>query len=251
MLVASSLTHKGLIRPNNEDSLLCRSEIGLFAVADGLGGHAAGEVASRIAVEVLEAEIAPLLESEDTDPKALREAMVESVRKANRRIISEAEGNPKLAGMGTTLTALAVLPRDAAFVFAHAGDSRLYLFRESELKQLTRDHTYVQELVDKGMLLPEEAQYHPYKHALTRALGIRDDLEVDSEMAELKDGDAFLLCTDGLTNEVPDDFIAQIMSAHTDDPKLCAQKLVAQALSFGGRDNVTVVAVAFRTESSQ
>ncbi|HDH96163.1 MAG TPA: serine/threonine-protein phosphatase [Proteobacteria bacterium] len=121
----------------------------------------------------------------------------------------------------------------------------MYLLRGSKLVQLTRDHTYVQDLVDDGFLSPDEARFHPYRHALTRALGINPDVEVDCAGGELLAGDAFLLCTDGLTNEVSDPFIRDVMDAHRTEPEMCAHKLVAQALSNGGRDNVTVIAVAF------
>jgi len=245
LFLASSLTHKGLVRANNEDAFVSMPELGLFAVADGLGGHAAGEIASALATETLESRIAPPLESEDVDVETLKGALVEAVKDANRRIIEKAEQDAKLRGMGTTLTALVLLPKKDIYAIAHVGDSRLYLLRSSKLAQLTLDHTYVQDLVDKDLLTPEEARSHPYRHALTRALGIGSDVEVELASGELKAGDMFLLCTDGLTNEVPDPQIAEIMNVHRAEPELCVQKLVAQALSNGGRDNVTVIAVTF------
>lgn len=246
MIIASSLTHKGLIRPSNEDSFISIPEVGLFAVADGMGGHAAGEVASAIAIESVKSGLTPLLEKSGADKSQIKKAMLEVIKGANQLIIKKGEEEPSHKGMGTTLTLLILLPDQNVFLFGHVGDSRLYILRESELRQLSQDHTYVAELESKGYLTHEEATYHPFKHALTRALGISTVIDVDFGEGLLKPFDLFLLCTDGLTNEVQDDLIAKIMQAHTAEPDMCVQKLVGLALTAGGRDNITAIVVSFQ-----
>lgn len=246
MISASSLTHKGLVRPSNEDSFISIPEFGLFAVADGMGGHAAGEVASALAIESVKSGLTPLLEKGGVDKSQIKEAMLEVVKKANQLIIKKGEDEPTYRGMGTTLTSLVLLPDQDIFLFAHVGDSRLYILRESELHQLSQDHTYVAELESRGYLTHEETVYHPFKHALTKALGINPIMDVDFGEGKLKPLDYFLLCSDGLTNEVPDDFIEMIMQAHQTEPEVCAKKLLEHALTLGGRDNVTLIAVLFQ-----
>jgi len=246
LIHASALTNKGLIRPTNEDSFLSLVELGLFSVADGMGGHAAGEIASAIAIETIKSELAPLFEQKDVDKAFLKGAMVAAVKKANQIIIQRGEDEPVHRGMGTTLTTLVLLPDQNVFLFSHIGDSRLYILRDAELHQLSQDHTYVAELTERGYLTREEAIYHPFKHALTKALGINPITEVDFGQGELMPLDSFLLCTDGLTNEVPDSFIEKIMVTHCSETELCTKKLVEHALTLGGRDNITLVVASFR-----
>lgn len=235
--LAAATTDPGLRRPENEDAYLLDVEQGLFCVADGMGGHAAGEVASRLAVEVLAREMA----RPDVDA-ALDARLRAAVATANRAILEAAERDPALAGMGTTLTALALARDDGGFTIAHVGDSRAYLFRHGELDQLTADHTWVQQQVDAGMLTPEEARGHPLSSVLTRAVGIAADPEVDIIRGDLEPGDLILLCSDGLTGMVDDDELAYILAS---DLPLdgAARELADAANRNGGADNITAILI--------
>ena len=235
--VATATTDHGLRRPENEDAYLVDAEQGLFCVADGMGGHAAGEVASRMAVEVLASEMA----RPDAAP-ALDARLRDAVIAANNAIFEAAERDPALAGMGTTLTALALHPAGRTFTIAHVGDSRAYLFRRGELQQLTEDHTWVQQQVDAGLLTPEEARRHPLSSMLTRAVGLVPDPEVDIIQGDLESGDLLLLCSDGLTGMVDDDELAYILGRDLplDD---AARELVDAANRNGGTDNITAILI--------
>lgn len=209
----------------------------VFAVADGLGGHAAGEVASALALEPLA----------DVDPaacegvEALQETLAEAVREANRTVHAAARKDPDKAGMGTTLTATAVYGKQ--LVLAHVGDSRAYFLRDGDLWQLTTDHTAAQEAVDAGYLTAEQAAQRPERHMLARAVGLDSEVTVDTPPAEvLRSGDRLLLCSDGLIDPVPDEAIAAILKDHP-DPRQACDALVQAALDGGGPDNVTVVVV--------
>jgi serine/threonine protein phosphatase PrpC len=235
---AAATTDPGLRRPDNEDAYLLDTERGLFCVADGMGGHAAGEVASRLAVEALAREMARPDAGAPLDAR-LRAA----VAAANRAILEAAGRDPTLVGMGTTLTALALATDDRSFTIAHIGDSRAYLYRQGALTQLTADHTWVQQQVDAGLLTPEEARRHPLASMLTRALGISDDPEVDIIHGELEPGDLILLCSDGLTGMVDDAELAAILAR--DDLPLdgLARELTAAANRNGGMDNITAILI--------
>jgi len=230
-----SATDVGRVRTNNEDSLYVEAPV--FAVADGMGGPAAGEVASAIAVATLKATLA----SPDGHS---RDALANAVRQANGAIYDRAAGDPALRGMGTTLTALALVEEDGDDVLAvvNVGDSRAYRLRDGELEQLTDDHSVVEEMVRIGRLTPDEATVHPQRHMLTRALGIQPDVEVDCFGVTPFAGDRYLLASDGLTNEVPDSEIAAILR-RLEDPDDAAQELVHLARTNGGRDNITVIVV--------
>lgn len=237
------MSDRGRVRDSNEDSFLELPEDGLFAVADGMGGHAAGEVASRLAVEALEERLsgAPSLPS--------AEQMAEAVREANRSILRDADENPGRSGMGTTLTSLA-LDVDGRWRIAHVGDSRAYLCRDDELRQLTTDHSWVGKRVAAGELTREEARRHPMSSVLERALGTSRDVEVDVEEGRAEPGDLFLLCSDGLTDMLPHADLESLLAEEgasgsdggPDDP---ADRLVSAANRSGGRDNITVVLVRF------
>ena len=215
-------TDIGLVRERNEDGYLVRPP--LFAVADGMGGHRGGEVASRLALETLDRPgAAPL---------------AERVREANRVVYERSMLDRSVAGMGTTLTAAAL--EGDRLRLAHVGDSRAYLLREGRLERLTEDHTMVHRMVREGRLTEEEAAWHPYRSVLTRALGTEPDVPVDEAVVEVRPGDRVLLCTDGLTSMVPDARIGQILRA-TADPQEAADRLVEEAIAAGGLDNVTVV----------
>jgi protein phosphatase len=231
-LRAGGATDTGLVRDHNEDSYL--ADEGLFVVADGVGGHKAGEVASQTAVETIKREF--------REPTT--DGLIDSVKTANRTVWNLAESNPDQRGMGTTLTALALVNEDGEerLAVVNVGDSRAYLLQHGELEQLTEDHSLVEQLVREGQLTPEEAQVHPQRSIITRALGLDPEVEVDSwELTPYK-GDRILLCSDGLTNEVNDEQIASTLRT-VSDPEEAARQLVHEARDHGGADNITCVVV--------
>jgi serine/threonine protein phosphatase PrpC len=226
----------GLARSGNEDSYLCGRTV--FAVADGLGGHQGGEVASATAV----APLAALDGHPFADPAEAAEALAGAVREANAAIIDRAAGDPALWGMGTTVTA-ATVAGDRFLQLAHVGDSRAYLLRDGALGQLTSDHTVVGELVRRGRLTPEQAAIHPERSILTRAVGLDPRILVDTpDPLELRPGDQVLLCSDGLTEAVDDEQIAELLAAEGDGDDAC-RALIDAANAAGGPDNITVVVV--------
>ncbi len=220
----------------------------VMIVADGIGGHAAGEVASRMAISAL---ISLALDIPDwimrVDGDHAREIERRSrtrVQEVGAMLVARAESDPTLAGMGTTLTAVRSLGRD--LMITHVGDSRAYLFRAGALHRLTRDHTYAQLLVDVGQLAPGDVASSPHRHLLTNALGGSiTDVHVDTDHMRLEDGDRVLLCSDGLTDLVDDETITRILGGTTRASEAC-EGLVQQALDRGGRDNVTVIVAAYR-----
>jgi protein phosphatase len=235
-LVVGSATDVGMVRSNNQDQYLVAP--GLYAVADGMGGHAAGEVASQTAIEALGAAF-------DRAVRRSPQSLVEAAKTANRAVWDQARANRGMLGMGTTLVALAVVedgPDGNGMAIAHIGDSRAYVFRDGELRQLTTDHSLVQELVDDGQISEEEAAVHPQRHVLTRALGVEPSVEVDLLPLEPRHGDRYLLCSDGLPREASADQIAAVLSRFG-DPAEAAKELVSLANARGGSDNVTVVVV--------
>ncbi len=221
-------TDTGRQRRANEDSLLARSP--LFVVADGMGGAQAGEVASRLAVESFQDGL--------DDPTDAEGSLARYVRAANFSIHERSQANAEHAGMGTTLTAVYVGTEEVAI--AHVGDSRAYCLRGGELLRLTDDHSLVDELMRQGKLTPEEAIEHPQRSVITRALGPEPEVEIDTCSYRARDGDVYLLCSDGLTTMVPDMHLAEILLAH---PRLrhAGEALIAAANEAGGRDNITVV----------
>ncbi|HVM35774.1 MAG TPA: Stp1/IreP family PP2C-type Ser/Thr phosphatase [Actinomycetota bacterium] len=219
----------GLVRKGNEDSYLVQEP--LFVVADGMGGHIAGDVASSTAVEVITSEAG---DADASNP----ETLAEIVRHANARIFQRAEEDNSLHGMGTTCTLL-MLDDGRAHV-AHVGDSRAYLLRNDQFDQVTEDHTLVARMVREGRLSEEEAHRHPQRSVITRALGVDTEVDVDMSTVNLEDGDRVLLCSDGLSSMVPNEAIAEVLSAER-DPQSAADRLVDLALEAGGEDNVTVV----------
>jgi len=235
-------TDLGRVRENNEDkyeffiaedeaTLASRGQV--FLVCDGMGGHAAGQIASELACKTF---IDVYLHHPSSDPAI---AMSSGVQAANRFVVDVGRAVPSRKGMGTTLSGL-VLLQDQAYV-VQVGDSRIYRLRNGELLMLTHDHTWVDEAIRAGMLKPEEAETHPYKHVLTRAIGAEGDVKPDIEIFDLKQGDIFMLCSDGLVNHVHDDAIGEIL--RTKSPSEAAWTLVGQALLGGGSDNTTVMVV--------
>ncbi len=240
-------TDPGKKRRNNEDSFLLRDDVGLYAVADGVGGREGGEVASRIAVEMLAEAVPDLLGEEDrTPPSGLScandpelSALRYAITLSNRKIHQTIDLNPGLSGMATTLTAL-LLKKGRAFL-AHIGDSRAYLLRSGELTQLTNDHSLVAEQLRAGLLTPERARRSPNRHVITRALGIDEKASADFAAHTARKDDTFLLCTDGLTEMVDDREIGRILAASS--PRDAARTLVDAANERGGVDNITAVVV--------
>ncbi|CAB4964719.1 unannotated protein [freshwater metagenome] len=237
-LAIGASTDTGNLRGQNEDAHI--AEQNLFAVADGMGGHNAGEVASAMAIEHLRGVALTGVAS--------AEAFAQVVRDLNSAIYASATSTTDQRGMGTTLTAAALLaPTDnvaqpSQMVIANVGDSRTYLLRAGELRQLSVDHSYVQELVTEGLLTVEEAHTHPRRNIVTRALGIDSQVSVDTWTIPMFDGDRFMLCSDGLVDEVPLDEITELMQEHS-APQQIAERLVTAAKRHGGRDNITVIVV--------
>jgi protein phosphatase len=225
----AAATDVGLVRSNNEDAYLTAPP--LFAVADGMGGHRAGEVASAGAIRTLQKEA-----GHDTD------SLVAAVQSANRAVHAEAAANPDLSGMGTTITAMMTTSNSAQIV--HVGDSRAYLLRDGRLRRLTQDHTVVDRLAREGKIPAEEVDRHPQRSVLERALGVGPEVDVDVQLLDLRPGDRLLLCTDGLTSMLDDDEIREILLREK-DPQTAAQALIDAALAAGGKDNVTAVIVDF------
>lgn len=236
---ATARSDRGLKRPHNEDAVLLRVRRGVFAVADGMGGHAAGEVASGLAVETLDQRTRELDVGETTSDELMRR-LGDAVRAANRAILDRGEEEPRVAGMGTTLTTVVMAPAERACAVAHIGDSRVYLLRAGRLAQLTVDHTWVQEQVDEGLLTRAQARRHPFSSVLTRALGAENEPDVDAAVHELSADDLLLICTDGLTAMIDDADLREILDAG-DDIEATADRLVAAANERGGNDNVTIV----------
>jgi PPM family protein phosphatase len=241
MLIVAEEAHKtdtGRQRHANEDSYFARAPV--FAVADGMGGAQAGEVASRIAAGAFErrGQVA-----EETPAEGQLEEIAQA---ANREIHRRAQEDSSRAGMGTTLTA--AMLRDDEVSFGHVGDSRAYLLRNGELKRLTKDHSLVEELRRQGRLTEEQAEEHPQRSIITRALGPEPTVNVDTMTFPARDGDVYLLCSDGLTTMVPDEQIRQILS-ESKSLRSAVNKLVDAANRGGGRDNIT--AVAFRVADAE
>lgn len=223
-------THVGKVRKNNEDSLLV-TEPNIFVAADGMGGAAAGEIASKLLVDTVKNFLSNI--PEPLDEKILSK----SILKASAKIINETYKNPDLRGMGTTATILHIYNGQA--YFAHVGDSRLYRLKNSFLEQITLDHSYVETLVRNGELTPEQARVHPMKNILTQAVGATSDIDVETGNFKIEGGEIFLLCTDGLTNMVEDADIKKIL-LESQSP---AEDLIQAALDNGGHDNITAVVV--------
>ena len=230
-------TDVGVVRSGNEDSFLLNCAGGLFIVADGMGGHAAGEVASEMAVKIVSSELGSLRGLSDAEAAA---RMRSAIRKANAAIFDRTLAEHDKRGMGTTATVMVLFSR--RYLIGQVGDSRAYLLREGQLLQLTKDHSYVQEQVDAGLLTPEQARTHPYSNVITRCVGANEDVAPDVYFGNLESKDVVLLASDGLTGMLEDDQIATIMSAE-ENPESCVNKMIADANRRGGLDNITAIVV--------
>lgn len=245
MMQVISRTHVGLVRENNEDALLVR-EPSLFAVADGMGGYAAGEIASRSTIKAFEAATYSL--RHEQEEQNIRKVMLEAFEKANTHVFKMAVSNESYSGMGTTMTAL-YLPGDGHGYCCHVGDSRLYLFREGKLEQLTHDHTLVADLLEQGKITEEEAFVHPQRHILLQALGVEEIVKADFFSFSLQDGDRLLLCSDGLSDMLRAAEISQLIGCS--DLEQAADKLLEQSLDNGGRDNVSLILLDLTTQGEE
>ncbi len=231
---AAGRTDRGKIRQKNEDEFILREDpYPILAVADGMGGHKAGDVAS--------AEVIETVKNYAFKPDFCSKSMMENlVIKANESVIKKGENNPAWRGMGTTLSAAAVY--DNYLYYGHVGDSRIYLLREKELFQISRDHSLVGEMLDEGKISPEEAFNHPRGNVLTQAIGLEKNLDIDTGSKKLLESDAVLLCTDGLTDMLPESEICRILLRYRDEqPENACKDLIEAALNSGGKDNITAV----------
>lgn len=245
----AAVTHTGLRRTSNEDSYVARPDLGLFVVADGMGGHAAGEVASRIAVATIEQHVTDTPTALDVDPASTAasvgdgDRLAAAFREANHRIATAALDDHALRGMATTATAI-IIRESGRVAIAHVGDTRVYLSGDDQFTRLTDDHSWVEEQVRAGILDRAVAQKHPWRNVVTRALSGGDDPAVDVLTMMLDAGDVLVLCSDGLHGVVNDVTMGEIMRAHTDLHAAC-DALVAHANAAGGPDNITVLAIGF------
>ncbi len=234
----AALTDTGKVRNNNEDSFHANGRI--FIVADGMGGHRAGEGASAAAIEEF---LRYEEEKRDLDPL---ERIRGGILSANRELHRMAKSDPGLQGMGTTFTGALV---EKQLYLGHVGDSRAYLWRKGDLHALTRDHSLVEQMINDGYISRLEARTHPQRNVILRALGVSDNLEIDLESPAVSPGDRVLLCSDGLTGFVEDTDIEAIISAN-DDPEACCRELVDAANDQGGGDNITVIVIDFENYES-
>jgi serine/threonine protein phosphatase PrpC len=232
-------TDVGMIRSGNEDNYTAdvNETRGIFVVADGMGGHAAGEVASEMAVQIVQRELTGVVNLANEDVVRL---VAETLRKANRAIHTRTLTEVDKQGMGTTASVL--LMAGTKYLIGQVGDSRVYLLREGTLSQLTKDHSYVQEQVDAGFLTPEQARYHPYSNVITRCVGASPEVEPDIYRGEVRNGDLFLVASDGLTGMVDDRRLGQLLGSRA-EPERKVQALISEANGRGGLDNITAIIV--------
>jgi protein phosphatase len=237
-VTAFGLSHRGRVRSRNEDAYWVARHLGLFAVSDGMGGAAAGEVASRMTVDELRASF----DEADVTGAGAPPSLGEAVARANAHVFAAAQADDTKHGMGATLTALRLVPGGAALI--HVGDSRAYRLRRGQLLQITKDHSLVAECVRAGQMTEEEARRSPFRHIISRAIGTHSEVKTDELPVDIEPGDTILLCTDGLHGAVDDETIARILRT-TNDIAKSATSLIQAALDAGGPDNIAVVLVHF------
>lgn len=238
----------GKVRRRNEDSYAVFPDLGIAVVADGMGGHPGGDVASRIAAEAAARALADAVRegvTGDGFTERFRAVMREAVLMAHGDIREEGRANPELDGMGTTLTAMVVEPETGAWIIGHVGDSRAYRLRDGELRQLTRDDTWVQDQIDRGDMRPESARLSPYAHLLTQCVGLEDEPTPQILDGASRGGDAYLLCTDGLVGMLDDHEVARILGDGTPEPGDRLRALIEAANEAGGHDNITAALLRF------
>ncbi len=239
-IISAGITDVGRRRSRNEDAFLVNDEMRLFVVADGMGGHVGGSLASTLAVTLVESEVERMLREDpgDTDPvDHVRQGLAKAIASAGKQIHGKALDNPEWKGMGTTVVVLLVVDRNA--FIAHVGDSRVYLVRDKTIRQMTDDHSLVAESVRDGLLTEEQAKTHSLRNVITRALGFNPEVEVDVQVHSLAKSDRYLLCSDGLSGKLDDHEMLDILDAN---PLMVApRELVELACARGGEDNITVV----------
>jgi protein phosphatase len=231
-------TDVGVIRSGNEDNYLMVPERGVFIVADGMGGHAAGEVASEMAVKIIADGLAGIHGASDTNAA---DVMRNAIMEANGAIFNRTLTEQDKRGMGTTATALVI--NGTRYLIGQVGDSRAYVLREQRLAQLTKDHSYVQEQVDAGYLTPDQARTHPYSNVITRCVGANSEVPPAVYAGTLRTEDIYLLASDGLTGMLEDHDLLAIMDAHASSPARLVDTLIAEANHRGGLDNITAIVV--------
>jgi protein phosphatase len=238
-LIAHGKTDKGLVRKENEDAFCIEKDLGLLAIADGMGGHASGEVASKMAIEILR-------ESFKKGGEPLPERLNSGVKLANKMIYEASRSQSQLNGMGTTLTALQL--EGNRLSIAHVGDSRAYLIRGGVIEQMTDDHTIVSEQVARGMITREDAARSDMRNILSKALGIAPEVDVDMEELTVSEGDQLVLCSDGLSELISDDeILSEVQSSKR--PEIVCDELVDLAIQRGGEDNITVIVAHLHREN--
>jgi protein phosphatase len=255
MIESYGATDVGLRRKLNEDSLFVDNDAGLFVVADGMGGHNAGEIASRLAVETVSNFVLRSAAEEEitwpygVDPKLSMNAnrLLTAVMLANKRVWKEADQRQDYTGMGTTI--VAALAGEETINFVSAGDSRAYRLRNDVFQQMTVDDSWVQAAVDEGVLLPEEADSHPMKNIITKAIGAKENLEIAVDEYPLEDNDLYLLCSDGLHSMVPEARMAEILRSSNGSLANLVGQLIEAANRGGGKDNVTALVLRYRKQS--
>jgi serine/threonine protein phosphatase PrpC len=247
-LQSASLTDPGRVRDHNEDCIESRPSIGLYVLADGMGGYNAGEVASGMATSLISDGVEEAWQPTATarmsreEAKALSEKLIrEQILRANTAIFTTSQNNPECAGMGTTL--VVCLFHDNFLTVAHIGDSRLYRLRGDSMEQVTRDHSLLQEQLDSGLITPEEAKLSQNKNLVTRALGIDPTVDPEIHVHETKPDDIYLLCSDGLSDMVEDEEIRLTMITLRQNPNLTVQQLIQAANDNGGRDNISAMLI--------
>ncbi|HET7109739.1 MAG TPA: Stp1/IreP family PP2C-type Ser/Thr phosphatase, partial [Gemmatimonadales bacterium] len=237
-------TDVGVVRSGNEDNFLMLADRGIFIVADGMGGHAAGEVASEMAVRIVAEELGQYRGLSDDE---LATRMHNAIRKANEAIFSRTLSEHDKRGMGTTLTALVLLPD--RYLIGQVGDSRAYLLRSDRLRQITKDHSYVQEQVDAGLLTPEQARVHPYSNVITRCVGAGMEVTPDIYFGALESEDLLLLASDGLTGMLEDEQLRRLLKADG-GPQRSVDQMITEANRRGGLDNITAIVIRIETSDT-
>jgi protein phosphatase len=238
-LVMMGKTDTGMVREHNEDCFLIVPESGLAVLADGMGGHLAGEVASAMAIDQV---TSYLLNPSRANGAVFAPAdLVEAITAANSAIHQASMSRPEQAGMGTTIVVAAF--HDNRMIVAHVGDSRLYRYRQGAIQPITEDHSMVQELLRRGLITPEEARASPNRNLVTRALGVDPSVQVEVNEQTVEDGDLFLMCSDGLNDVLTDDEIAAALADSGDNLELAAQRMITEVNARGGPDNVSIVMI--------
>lgn len=237
-------TDVGVVRSGNEDNFLMLADRGIFIVADGMGGHAAGEVASEMAVHIVADELGQYRGLTDEE---LATRMHNAIRKANEAIFSRTLSEHDKRGMGTTLTALVLLPD--RYLIGQVGDSRAYLLRSDRLRQITKDHSYVQEQVDAGLLTPEQARVHPYSNVITRCVGAGMEVTPDIYFGSLESEDLLLLASDGLTGMLEDEQLRRLLTSDG-GPQRAVDQMISEANRRGGLDNITAIVIRIETSDT-